>query len=473
MVITEAQPKPLDLICPDELTTRDGIVNAMQNLVSSDMSGEEQIDHLKNLTERLIAVTGDVAVDEYDRYSKTSERGLQLPHQKLFEQLEDKSVIVTGGTGLIGSKLIPLIKGYNPRRIVSLSRGITTPMEQIEGVEYHNVDIRNADKLKVSIDTISPDVVYHLAAQRLPDLAETEVNRTVTTNVDGTKNIIDALTNAGVDQLIYASTGKTLRPFSPDVYAASKQFTEAILAQASSESPIQISAGRFTHVVDGSNIIRKLASWIENGEVIDIHDPNSVMYVQSAREAAMLLLIAGVDKKPDVLNIHAIRDLGYHINTANVAIGALIKMGGKSPIRFTGYSSGYEEEAYHGLFHPRTSLDISPLINQHEAEAAKPSVLCEEVDVFPFQVGDLSVFNEYVELLKEACNNDMDSGFIKELMAEVSWALWDAKIDAMPPLAVLKAAKKAANIRSHPIASTNKHHFRTDQAFIDKAILLS
>jgi len=62
--------------------------------------------------------------------------------------------------------------------------------------------------------------VFHVAAQRDPGLAEVEVHRTVSTNVLGTRTVLTAAAEAGLPQVVCASTGKALRPYSPDMYTA-------------------------------------------------------------------------------------------------------------------------------------------------------------------------------------------------------------------------------------------------------------
>ena len=141
---------------------------------------------------------------------------------------------------------------------------------------------------------VQPDLVFHVAAQRDPGLAETEVHRTVSTNVLGTRTVLTAAAEAGVPQVVCASTGKALRPYSPDMYTASKRAAEWVASGVAASSDMLVSAGRFTHVLDNSIIYQRLLSWAdETGEgVIRLHSPDIAFYVQSALESAQLLLLA-------------------------------------------------------------------------------------------------------------------------------------------------------------------------------------
>ena len=144
------------------------------------------------------------------------------------------------------------------------------------------------------IGEIRPDLVFHVAAQRDPGLAEVEVHRTVSTNVLGTRTVLTAAAEAGVPQVVCASTGKALRPYSPDMYTASKRAAEWVASGVAASSDMLISAGRFTHVLDNSIIYERLLSWADEAEdgVIRLHSPDIAFYVQSALESAQLLLLA-------------------------------------------------------------------------------------------------------------------------------------------------------------------------------------
>jgi FlaA1/EpsC-like NDP-sugar epimerase len=154
--------------------------------------------------------------------------------------------------------------------------------------------------------------VFHVAAQRDPGLAEIEVHRTVSTNVLGTRTVLTAAAEAGVPQVVCASTGKALRPYSPDMYTASKRAAEWVASGVAAGSGMLISVGRFTHVLDNSIIYKRLLSWAdESAEVIRLHSPDIAFYVQSALESAQLLLLACLGAERPEFRVFAISDLGW------------------------------------------------------------------------------------------------------------------------------------------------------------------
>ena len=209
-------------------------------------------------------------------------------------------------------------------------------------------------------------MVFHLAAQRDPGLAEREVHRTVSTNVLGTAHVISAVEEFGVPQLVAASTGKALRPYSREVYTASKRAAEWLLASAAARGTARYSAARFTHVVDNSIIYAKLLRWCEDG-VIRLHAADILFYAQSALESAQLLLRTGLGATRGRLWVHAITDLGWPIGLLDLALGVLAETGSQAPVYFSGYDPGYESAAFPGLYDPRTAGEVSPLLNSFEA----------------------------------------------------------------------------------------------------------
>ena len=225
---------------------------------------DDAVAQLQNLTESLITAKGG-ASEEFERFQAISQRGLCLPETLLNEWLHGSVVLVTGGTGCIGSTLMAQLARLGPSRLVSVSRGVTADRPQLPGAEYLQADIRDRSRLDALISDIRPDVVFHVAAQRNPGLAEVEVHRTVSTNVLGTRNVLAAAADAGVPQVVCASTGKALRPYSPHVYAASKRAAEWVASTASSAGDMRCSAGRFTHVVDNSIIVQRLHEWAGAG----------------------------------------------------------------------------------------------------------------------------------------------------------------------------------------------------------------
>lgn len=401
--------------------------------------GDDAVAKLENLTASLIAAKGG-AGEEYARFQAITQRSLCLPDALMNDWLRGTVILVTGGTGCIGSMLMAQLAALGPGRLVSVSRGVTTGRPRIPGAEYLQADIRDRERLDTLIREIRPDIIFHVAAQRSPALAEVEVHRTVTTNVLGTRNVLAAASDAGVSQVVCASTGKALRPYSPDVYAASKRAGEWI-ASMSSHGEMRCSAGRFTHVVDNSIILHRLYDWArgDEGAVVRLHSTEIAFYIQSALESAQLLLIAGLGAVRGAFRIHAITDLGWPVSLLDLAVGVLAHAGSSSPIYFSGYDRGYEEIPFPGLYDPLTAGEVSPLLNAFEA-ARVTEAPCHMVDAFPLEMRPDPQPVKLLAALEDACAETEDAETVRGALDELSWSLLDVTLQAAPTQTLARSA---------------------------------
>jgi len=426
--------------------------------------GDDVLAELCTLTQSLIvARTG--AAEEHARFLAIAERGLCLPEAELAGRLRDSTVLVTGGTGCIGSTLMTQLAARGPGRLVSVSRGVTADWPRQPGAEYRHADVRDRAAIEALIREIQPDLVFHVAAQRDPGLAEIEVHRTVSTNVLGTRTVLTAAAEAGVAQVVCASTGKALRPYSPDMYTASKRAAEWVASGVAAGSGMLISAARFTHVLDNSIIYKRLLSWAdEAAEVIRLHSPDIAFYVQSALESAQLLLNACLGAECDEFRVFAISDLGWPVSLMDLALDVLARSGSPTPIYVSGYDQGYEEIPFPGLYDPMTAGDVSPLLNAFEAGAIVGSP-CPMVDAFRVDMAAEPRAMKLLSALAEVCDRTQDPATVRGALNELSWSMLDCTLRAAPPKALMRSAAMAGR---HS-ASLGADHRRILEAIEDHA----
>jgi len=426
--------------------------------------GSAACTELRDLTRALIAAIPGATV-EHKRFLAIRDRQLPVPEDALTAKLNGAVVLVTGGTGCIGSALMAQLAAFRPARLVSVSRGTTGGYPRVPWAWYReNTDIRDRVLLDDLLRLIQPDIVFHVAAQRDPGLAEREVHRTVTTNVLGTRNVLAAAAVAGVPQVVCASTGKALRPYSPDIYTASKRAAEWVSSRA--DWPVRVSAGRFTHVADNSIIYRRLHDWAagKDGAVVRLHSPSIAFYVQSAMESAQLLLAALLGATGGQFRVNAISDLGWPVGLLDLALGVLADTGSEAPVYFSGYDRGYEEIPFPGLYDPATAVDVSPLLNAFEAAAVVESP-CPGVDAFGVRCTAGPEPGKLLAALEDVCGRTEDPDAVRAALDELSWALLDVSLDAAPRQALERAAAMA---RRHG-GSLDAGHRRVLRAIEDHA----
>ena len=405
---------------------------------------EGSVRLLNEATSLLLEARRGEAIAEYERFLGVAKRELSLPRDKLAARLDGAVILVTGGTGCIGSTLISQLAALKPARIVSMSRGVTGGWPRGDAVEYARADLRDRAGVNALIGGIRPDVIFHVASQRDPGLAETEVHQTIATNVFGTRNVLEAAAAAGTGHVVCASTGKALRPFSPDTYTASKRVSEWVAAQSAASNAMLCSAVRFTHVVNNSIIHRRLLEWAASSAVIRLHSPDIAFYVQSAIESAQLLLLASLDTQPGQLLVHAITDLSWPVSLLDAALGVLAATGSDAPIYISGYDPGYEEVAFPGLYDPETAGDVSPLMNAFETALAVPSN-GPMTDAFRVAMKTEPRIAGLFAALGEKCDGPAGPGEIRAALRELSWALLDGTLDGAPVDALNRAAAMARN----------------------------
>ena len=442
----------------------EAIINEMRAAVAP---GQQDLDaaavsRLRELTARLVAGRREEARTEYERFLSVIKRELCLPRDQLAERLDGAVILVTGGTGCVGSTLITQLAAFRPARIVSVSRGVTGGWSRHPSADYLYADVRDQARMEALIGEIRPDLIFHVASQRDPGLAETRVHHTVTTNVLGTRSVLGAAAATGTGQVVCASTGKALRPFSPDVYTASKRVAEWVAFGFAASGALPVSAVRFTHVVDNSIIHQRLQDWAASSAVIRLHSPQIAFYVQSAVESAQLLMLAALDQypgRPGRLPVRAIADLGWPVSLLDLTLGVLAARDSDAPVYLSGYDPGYEEVPFPGLYDPATAGELSPLLNAFEASAVVPSE-CPMTNVFEAAFAPEPRAAELYGALAGVCGETDDPDRVRAALRDLSWALLDATL-AVAPRAALGRAARIANRHAATLAPDHRRILRT------------
>ena len=179
--------------------TPDGLIAALAGRVPPGRTvlSPSEVDRLREVTVALVHARGHCGRREVARFQGLRDRELQLDRAVVNRTFRRRTIMVTGGTGCIGSSLLAQLRELAPTRLVSISRGATPAVAPVGGVDYRRVDLRDAAAVDAVFSRVRPDVVFHLGAQRSPALAEVEVARTFSTNVLGSVHVFDAASRHG------------------------------------------------------------------------------------------------------------------------------------------------------------------------------------------------------------------------------------------------------------------------------------
>ena len=155
--------------------------------------------------------------------------------------IDDKVVLVTGGTGSFGRKFTEAaLTRFNPRKLIVFSRDELKqfemrqrfPEDRYPGIRYFLGDVRDRDRLYRALDNV--DIVVHAAAIKQVPAAEYNPMEAVKTNVLGAANIIDAAIDRGVQRVIALSTDKAANPV--NLYGATKLCSDKLFVAANNYS---------------------------------------------------------------------------------------------------------------------------------------------------------------------------------------------------------------------------------------------
>ncbi len=376
-------------------TNKAEIIRGIQQLVPPGSSAPEDprvLVTLQTLTAELIQAYIAEGKLQADPFADVQNRRIHLYQAEVSKLLQEKVVLVTGGEGCVGSHLVKKLVELGVRRVVSVDKARCSnslkpkPIaKQKASLTLYAADVRNYDALAYIFGVEKPDIVFHLAAQRLPWLAEIQIRETVTTGIFGTQNIIQLCESYGVQQCIFSSTGKASRYFTTEVYAASKKFCEWQFAQAASEGKVTYGMVRFTHMLENSSFCQQIDDKIQQNKIVNVHAPDRYVTAQNVSEAVHLLLNAIVLSQPGSLRFLTVRSLGWPTETLEVALYKILQSGKQLPIYFQGLIPGYKEDFFLGHIDWSKPTEINLLANVLE-----PQFIDSYEDMF---IGEMAQFS--------------------------------------------------------------------------------
>lgn len=218
---------------------------------------------------------------------------------KEFESIfKNKKILVTGGTGYIGSEIVRSLLKFKPNvvRILSNDEDATFRMMQ-ELSKYDNVryligDIRDRKRLVLAMEDI--DIVYHAAALKHVPLCEYNPFEAIKTNVLGTQNVIETALTQRVDRVINISTDKAVNP--ANTMGATKLLAEKLIINANQykgNKPTIFSSVRFGNVsFSRGSVIPLFKEQIQQKKPITITNPEMTRFIMSVSDTIELVFKA-------------------------------------------------------------------------------------------------------------------------------------------------------------------------------------
>jgi FlaA1/EpsC-like NDP-sugar epimerase len=280
---------------------------------------------------------------------------IKLDNALINEQLNHKTILITGAAGSIGSELARQCIKYNPALLILLDQA-ESPLHELDlefgekaiSCKYEVViaDIRNKERMKNVFNTFKPDVVFHAAAYKHVPMMENNPSESIFTNILGTRIVADLAVDFKVGKFVMISTDKAVNP--TNVMGASKRIAEIYIQSLGKNTSTKFITTRFGNVL-GSNgsVIPRFKKQIEQGGPITITHPEITRFFMTIPESCQLVLEAGCMGKGGEIFVF---DMGQSVKIVDLARKMIklsgLKEGTDIKITYTGLRPGeklYEE----------------------------------------------------------------------------------------------------------------------------------
>lgn len=277
--------------------------------------------------------------------------------------LNNKTVLVTGGGGSIGSELCRQVVRFDPRRLVIVDCcennlfDIEMELKVLEpdmDIAIELVDIRNRRKLESIFKKHQPQVLFHAAAYKHVPMMERHPEEALHNNVMGTRNVVEMADKYQTETFILISTDKAVNPSS--VMGATKRIAELIIKDINRTSSTRFAAVRFGNVLGSrGSVIPTFMKQIARGGPVTVTHPDMTRFFMTIPEAVELVIEAGALAEGGETFV---LDMGNPVKIADLARD-LIKLSGYEPdrdikISYSGIRPG--EKLYEELFLGREEM---------------------------------------------------------------------------------------------------------------------
>ncbi|MBL4607287.1 MAG: polysaccharide biosynthesis protein [Pseudomonadales bacterium] len=297
----------------------------------------------------------------------------------------EKTVLVTGAGGSIGSELCRQILTQKPEKLILVER-CEMALYQIDqelchltstqGIDTKVVPLlacaQNSQRMQTIFNTFAVDTVYHAAAYKHVPLVEFNMVEGVRNNVFGTYETALAAQNSGVANFVLISTDKAVRP--TNIMGASKRLAELVLQSlAQGSSKTRFSMVRFGNVLGSSgSVVPLFRKQIASGGPITVTHEDVIRYFMTIPEASQLVIQAGaMASGGDVFLL----DMGEPVKISELA-ETMIRLLGLT-VKNDRYPSGDIEIKYTGL-RPGEKLFEELLVGSHALSTQHSQIMRAE-----------------------------------------------------------------------------------------------
>lgn len=282
------------------------IPSAQGSLIRSVVKGCEQEKIVFKIVPRILEIVeGKVKLSKVreieieDLLGRSIIKSEQLLYKKEFK---NKTILVTGAAGSIGSEICRQILSFNPKNLIALDfweSGLYELGLELSEISHKKnfqciiANIQNIKRVnKIFLETV-PDIVFHAAAYKHVPLMQEFPEEAVKNNVIGTINIVKASVASGVKKFINISTDKAVEP--SNVMGATKLISEKIVTYYNSKEETKFCSVRFGNVLGSQgSVVPTFKKQIAKGGPVTVTDKKMTRYFMTIPEAVQLVLSASM-----------------------------------------------------------------------------------------------------------------------------------------------------------------------------------
>lgn len=209
----------------------------------------------------------------------------------------DKSILVTGGTGSFGRACIKrILKHHEPARLIVFSRDELKQHEMQENedfrapcMRYFLGDVRDANRLRHAFRGV--DIVIHAAALKQVPAAEYNPHEFIKTNINGAMNIVDAALECEVSRVVAVSTDKAVNPI--NLYGATKLSSDKVFVASNSyagQARTRFAVVRYGNVIGSRGSVIPLFLKQRAQKRITVTDPRMTRFLISLENGVEFVL---------------------------------------------------------------------------------------------------------------------------------------------------------------------------------------
>ena len=356
---------------------------------------------------------------------------IDIDMKSVGELLADKTILITGSAGSIGSEMVRQIAQYGPKKMILIDQA-ETPQHDIRLMMANEFPKIDAETVVTSIDRVTrmdaifkkyqPDYVFHAAAYKHVPMMEDNPSEAVLNNIYGTKVIADLSVKYGVKKFVMVSTDKAVNPTNVmgcskricEIYVQSlnrklrKEAMDKLSGKPDYVTYTQFVTTRFGNVL-GSNgsVIPLFKEQIKNGGPVTVTDEKIVRYFMLIPEACKLVLEAGTKGNGGEIFVF---DMGQPVKIADLAKRMIALSGAKDvEIKYIGLREG--EKLYEEVLNKQE--DTKPTFNK-KIRIAKVreydyEVACKQIDdliAISKQYDNMATVKKMKEIVPEYKSNN-------------------------------------------------------------------